>query len=245
LTGDRLASHHRGVSERPSFYPIFLDLHGRQVLIAGGGSVSERKAEALIRCGARVTVVAPDCTDTLRRLADQGALTWKQKRYVADDLGEAALVLACTDVPAVNEQIAADCRLRGILVNVIDSTPLCDFIVPAVVDRGSVQIAISTSGKSPALARVVKRDIRNAIGPEHEELNDILGSLREAAKASARLPTDSDRKRFFDDLLALGILQMLREGRRREAYAAVAETCRENGVAASELVAAGLDGAIR
>ncbi|HEX7807321.1 MAG TPA: NAD(P)-dependent oxidoreductase, partial [Thermoanaerobaculia bacterium] len=140
----------------------------------------------------------------------------------------------------VNAQIARDCRERGILVNVIDDTALCDFIVPAIVEAGSIQIAVSTGGKSPAFARVVKRAIHDAIGPEYAELNDILGSLRDAAKASPQLPADADRKRFFDALISLGILDLLRDGRRGDAYRAVADACEANGVALSDLVREGL-----
>ncbi|HET8796681.1 MAG TPA: bifunctional precorrin-2 dehydrogenase/sirohydrochlorin ferrochelatase [Thermoanaerobaculia bacterium] len=228
------------MSDRPPYYPIFLDLAGRDAVLIGGGNVSARKAETLMKCGARVTIVAPQCTGEIAKWAGEGVLVWKQKTYEASDVDGAAIVIASTNDPAVNEEIAADCRARRIPVNVIDAAPLCDFIVPAVVDRGSVQIAVSTGGRSPAFARVVKQEIQSAIGSEHGELNDILGSLRDAAKASPKLPADADRKRFFDALLARGILGMLREGRRREAYEAVAEICAAEDVALSDLVRAGL-----
>jgi precorrin-2 dehydrogenase len=220
-----------------SYYPIFLDLDGRSVVIVGGGNVSARKAEALLRSGARVTVVAPEFVEAIE--FDE-RITLKRKSYDANDLADATLVIAATNVPAVNAQIARDCRDRGILVSVIDDTTLCDFIVPAVVETGSIQIAVSTGGKSPAFARFIKRAVHDAIGAEYAELNDILGSLRDAAKASPALPADADRKRFFDELIVLGILDLLRDGRRGEAYRAVADVCEANGVALSDLVRDGL-----
>src|SRR6185369_16457341 len=131
------------------------------------------------------------------------------------DLDGANIVIASTDHQDVNEQIAADCRARRIPVNVVDVTPLCEFIVPAIIEKGSVQIAVSTGGKSPALARTLKEDLHRTIGPEYAEVNDLLGSLRDGAKRV--LPTDVDRKAFFDAIIAKGILGMLREGKRREA----------------------------
>ncbi|HWS73091.1 MAG TPA: NAD(P)-dependent oxidoreductase, partial [Thermoanaerobaculia bacterium] len=122
----------------------------------------------------------------------------------------------------------ADCRARGILVNVIDATELCDFIVPAVIEQGRVQIAISTSGSSPALARALKRRVERAVGAEWSELNDILGELRERAIAS--LPTDSDRKRFFEGIVASDALSLLRDGKRDEAMAAIDRLCEAAGV---------------
>ena len=115
-------------------------------------------------------------------------------------------------------------------------TPLCEFIVPAIIETGSIQIAVSTGGKSPALARTLKEDLQRSIGPEYAEVNDVLGSLRDGAKAAASLPTDIDRKRFFDGIIAQGILQMLREGRRREAYETIARACEAAAVPVSDRV---------
>jgi siroheme synthase-like protein len=136
----------------------------------------------------------------------------------------------------VNEEIAADCRARNIPVNVVDVTPLCEFIVPAIIESGAIQIAVSTGGKSPAVARTLKEDLQKMIGSEYAELNEVLGSLRDGAKASAKLPTDVDRKRFFDGIIAAGVLEMLRTGRRAEAYERIAGACEAAGVPVSERV---------
>lgn len=218
------------------YYPLFLDLTGRKVVIIGGGAVSARKAESLLRHGAQVVVVAPDVVDEILSLGGDGQLTVRRKTYESDDLEGAFLVIASTNAASVNQQIATDARARGILLNIVDDTPLCDFIVPAVVERGSIRVAVSTGGRSPAFARVVKRRLEEAIGPEYAELNDILGSLRDAAKTSPTLPADADRKRFFDELITLGVLELLREGRRVEAYERIAAHCAAHGVPPSALI---------
>lgn len=216
------------------YYPIYLDIENRNVVIIGGGNVCARKAETMMRYGARVTVVSPDFTDEIEAWAREGCLAINRKPYDASDLEGANIVIASTDIQAVNEQIAADCRARRIPVNVVDVTPLCEFIVPAIIESGSIQIAVSTGGKSPALARTLKEDLQRTIGPEYAEVNDVLGTLRDGAKRV--LPTDVDRKRFFDGIIADGILDLLRQGKRREAYETIARACDAAGVPVSERV---------
>ena len=225
--------------KRYPYYPIYLDIENRNVIIIGGGNVCARKAETMMKYGARVTVVSPEFTDEIEGWAREGCLALKRKQYEEADLKNANLVIASTDVQAVNEQIAADCRARRIPVNVVDVTPLCEFIVPAIIEKGSVQIAISTGGRSPALARTLKEDLQRMIGPEYAEVNDVLGTLRDGAKAV--LPTDVDRKAFFDGIVAAGILDMLRDGRRREAYETIARACEAAGVPVSERVSRELE----
>jgi siroheme synthase-like protein len=223
------------------YYPIFIDVEDHDVVIIGGGAVCARKAEAMMKYGARVTVIAPKVTKEIASWAEGGRLTVKGKAYESRDLEGASMVIASTDDESVNTRVAADCRRRKIPVNVVDVTPLCEFIVPAIVKQGSIQVAVSTGGKSPALARTLKEDLQKFVGPEYAEINDLLGSLRENAKAV--LPTDIDRKRFFDGIIARGILAMLRDGKRREAYAAVARACQEAGVEMSDRLREVLDGA--
>ncbi|MDQ6799243.1 MAG: bifunctional precorrin-2 dehydrogenase/sirohydrochlorin ferrochelatase [Acidobacteriota bacterium] len=220
------------------YYPIFLDIEDRDVVIIGGGPVCERKAETMMKYGARVTVVAPEFTDPIKRWAKAGALKVRKKKYDATDLDGASIVIASTDDESVNMQIASDCRQRKIPVNVVDVTHLCEFIVPAIVEQGSVQLAVSTGGKSPALARTLKEDLQKFVGPEYAEINDLLGTLRPSAKKV--LPTDTDRKRFFDGIIALGVLDMVRQGKRRQACQAILRACAEAGVEPSEQLRAAL-----
>src|SRR6266516_2735357 len=129
------------MTKRYPYYPIFLDIENRSVVIIGGGNVCARKAETMMNYGARVSIVSPDFTDEIERWARDGALQIRRKRYEQSDLEGANIVIASTDDQSVNEQIAADCRGRRIPVNVVDVTPLCEFIVPAIIDKGSVTVA--------------------------------------------------------------------------------------------------------
>ena len=220
--------------KRFPYYPIYLDVEERDVVIVGGGNVCARKAETMLKYGARVTIVSPAFTDEIEGWAREGKVKIRRKKYEEADLEGASIVIASTDDEKTNTQVAQDCRRRKIPVNVVDVTPLCEFIVPAIVESGSIQIAVSTGGKSPALARTLKEDLQKFVGPEYDEVNQLLGSLRDAAKE--KLPTDTDRKRFFDSIIAEGILDMLREGRRDDAYEVVANACRKAGVPLSELL---------
>lgn len=214
------------------YYPIYLDIEDRRVLIVGGGNVCARKAETMLKYGARVTIVSPAFTDEIEEWARGGRLQLRRRAYEESDLDGAAMVIASTDDPCVNARIARDCRRRRIPINVVDVTHLCEFIVPAIVERGSIQVAVSTGGKSPALARTLKADLQKFIGPEYDEINQLLGTLRPGAKKV--LPTDVDRKRFFDGIIAAGVLDMLRDGRRGEAFDTIARACDAAGVPISE-----------
>jgi siroheme synthase-like protein len=210
------------------YYPIYLDIEDRDVLIVGGGGVCARKAETMMKYGARVTIVSPEVTAEIAEWERAGALRVTRAPYSESELDGRAIVIASTDDPCVNARVARDCRRRRIPVNVVDVTHLCEFIVPAIVERGSVQIAISTGGRSPALARTLKEDLQRFVGPEYAAVNDLLGTLRKSAKRV--LPTDVDRKRFFDGIIAAGILDMLRAGQRREAWETIARACATEGV---------------
>ncbi|HYM61119.1 MAG TPA: bifunctional precorrin-2 dehydrogenase/sirohydrochlorin ferrochelatase [Thermoanaerobaculia bacterium] len=221
------------------YYPIYLDVEDRDVLIVGGGSVCQRKAETMLRYGARVTIVAPRVTDEIAEWAKSGRVTVALKSYDELDLDGRSMVIASTDDPCVNARIARDCRRRRIPVNVVDVPHLCEFIVPAIVETGSIQIAVSTGGKSPALARTLKEDLQKLVGAEYAEANDLLGSLRKAARKA--LPSDADRKEFFDRLIAQDLLGMLRRGERRRACETIARHCAAAGVPLSDAVKAGLE----
>ena len=222
------------MSKNFPYYPIYIDIEDRDVVIIGGGNVCARKAETMLKYGARVTVVSPEFTSEIEQWASDGRLAIKRKHYDERDLDGANMVIASTDNTIINEKIAADCRARRIPVNVVDVTPLCEFIVPAIVESGSIQIAVSTGGKSPAVARTLKEDLQRMVGPEYAEMNDVLGTLRDGAKAT--LPTDVDRKHFFDGIIAAGVLQLLRDGKRREAYEAIERACNAAGVPLSDRV---------
>ena len=222
-------------------YPLFLALDGRTVVVAGGGGVAERKVETLVRHGARVVVIAPEATPAIRRRADDGSVEWHARRFEERDLDGAALAFAATGDAEVNVTVARAARRLAIPVNVADAPELCDFLVPALLEAGPIRVAISTGGSSPALARKLRNDIRSLIGQEYGELSEILGALREPAIASPALPADADRKRFFDSILDGGVLELLRQGKRREALEVVSRLCQAVSVELPEALRGRLD----
>ena len=192
------------------YYPTFLDLRGKLALVVGGGPVALRKAESLLACGARVRVVSPGVIPSLS--GRDAALELSVRPYGRADLDGVVLAFAATDDPAVNAQVARDARARGILVNVADAPALCDFIVPALVNRGGLQIAISTGGASPALARHLRRELEQVVAPEYAELVALLESLRERILVEI---TDPGRRRaVFAELVQSDLLALIQKGDR-------------------------------
>jgi precorrin-2 dehydrogenase/sirohydrochlorin ferrochelatase len=160
------------------YYPIYLSLKDRQVLLIGAGQVALQKLPALLECQARVRVVAPQALPEIRQLAQDGKMTWIQRSYESSDLDGTSLVIAATDDPDLQKKIAAEARARKIWVNVVDVPPLCDFIAPAIVSRGDVQIAISTGGAAPALAKYLRQKLEALIGPEYADFVKVVEKLR-------------------------------------------------------------------
>ena len=160
-----------------SLFPIFVKLEGRHVLLVGAGPIAESKIGGLLSAGAVVTVVAPDATPALQTLARDGRIEWKPRAFEPDDLNGMTLVVAA--VPkAVAASIYAEAHLRGVLVNSVDDPENCDFYYPAVVNRGELQIAISTAGHSPALAQRIRIELEEQFGPEYAQWLQRLGEAR-------------------------------------------------------------------
>lgn len=174
----------------PDYFPAFLDLRGRPCLVVGGGAVGERKVRDLLASQARVTLVSPAVTPGLIELVERGQIAHRPRRFLRSDLRGMRVVIATTGVPAVDEAIAAQARRRGVLVNVADRPALCDFIFPSVLRRGELQIAVSTGGRSPALAREIRRRLEGLFGPEYAELVERAGNERRGARAVAATPAD-------------------------------------------------------
>jgi precorrin-2 dehydrogenase / sirohydrochlorin ferrochelatase len=159
-------------------YPIFLDLNGRRVVIIGGGSVATRKAETILGTGARLVVVATRFDEMLRKVCEGTKAELIESKYSKDYLACATLVIAATNDEALNKQIYKDCQQLEILCNVVDSPALCDFYVPAVVQRGDLQIAIGTDGKSPAYAGHLRKKLENIFTEKHGEFLASLEAIR-------------------------------------------------------------------
>ncbi|MCG6507725.1 bifunctional precorrin-2 dehydrogenase/sirohydrochlorin ferrochelatase, partial [Vibrio parahaemolyticus] len=149
------------------YFPLFLDLTNKPVLVVGGGEVACRKIDALLRAGAKVTIVSPQIASTLQSLVDDGKCQWIQNFYTSQILTKEYLqVWATTDNPDLNHQVHKDAKNMGILVNVVDDQPYCDFITPSMIERGRVQLAISSGGASPVLIRNV-RETLEAVLPQN------------------------------------------------------------------------------
>jgi uroporphyrin-III C-methyltransferase / precorrin-2 dehydrogenase / sirohydrochlorin ferrochelatase len=182
-----------------NYFPIFLDLSGQKVLVVGGGEVALRKVTLLERAGASIKLIAPQVLPELKERAAGGALELATREFVPDDLDGARLVIVATSRRAVNRWIAALSEARGIPVNVVDDRQASRFIVPAIIDRDPVLVAISTEGTSPVLARRLRERLEALIPAKIGELALWLRSLRPAAQR--RLRDVAERRRFFEQLI--------------------------------------------
>jgi siroheme synthase-like protein len=189
-----------------SYYPVFLDLRGRPCLVVGGGGVAHRKIVGLLRAEAAVQVVAPAVVDSIEELAARGELTIIARPYASEDVRGFQLVVAATDEPEVDRRVSADAREAGVLVNVVDAPELSQFIAPAVLERGDLQIAVSTSGASPAFAVFVRDRVAAAIGPEFATSLAILRRVRERLRSH----TMEDRRRIQQVIAEGGLAERVR-----------------------------------
>jgi len=161
-----------------AYFPVALSLQDRCCLVVGGGTVAERKVEALLDAGAEVLVVAPSVSTQIEALGLLHALEVRRREYGPEDLDEVFLAVAATDDREANARVAADARERGVLVNAVDDPANCDFITPAVVRRGDIQVAVTTGGASPALARHLRQLLEKLLPPEYEALANLLAEAR-------------------------------------------------------------------
>jgi uroporphyrin-III C-methyltransferase / precorrin-2 dehydrogenase / sirohydrochlorin ferrochelatase len=188
-----------------SLFPLFLKLEGRPVLVVGGGKIAEGKIASLLHTGASIHVVAPTATAAISAWAREAKIQWRQRHFQADDVENQDLVIAATSSADVNHQVYAEARRQGVLCNVVDDPPYCDFYFPAVVRRGDLQIAISTGGQSPALAQQLRVQMENQFGPEYAERVTQLG--RERREILATHPPSEDRKKLLHQRAQQGLEQ--------------------------------------
>src|SRR5689334_21112995 len=165
--GEWTKLHH---GQKRMFYPVYLNLSGKRVLIIGGGEVAERKIESLLETGASILVATPGVTSRIALLAAEKRIDLHRRNYKTANCSGAAFVVSATDDSAVSETVCRDAHAAGALVNTADQPALCDFIMPAVVRRGDIAIAISTGGTSPGLAARLRQKIAKLIGPEYGQL---------------------------------------------------------------------------
>ena len=198
-------------------YPVLLELAGRRAVVIGEFAVEAGKVEGLLAAGAEVTVVAKGPEAALDRLEGDPRVVVHRRGYGGpDDLAGAVVCVASAAEPAVRDASAADARAAGVLVNVMDDVPNCDFAAPAIVRRGDLVIAIGTGGRAPALASRLRAELADRFGPEWTELMDVVGRVR--AETLPHLPDFEDRSHRWKAALDLDELeQLIQEGRGEEA----------------------------
>lgn len=186
------------------YYPINLDIRNRNCLVVGAGQVGTRKVKGLIDCGAVVTVVSLQATQTVLRLAQDRQISLYQREYQSTDMQDRFLVIGATDDEALNRQIHADAQQQKVLCNIADRPAICNFILPAVVQRGDLIITASTSGQSPAFAKRLRKELQQSYGDEYARFLALMGAIREKLLQEAHEP--EAHKPLFEALIDGGLI---------------------------------------
>lgn len=193
-----------------TYYPVYLQLRGQSCVVIGGGEIAEGKVEGLLAAQAKVVVISPDLTPHLRDLVEEKQLTYLAREYQPGDLSGAFLVICATDQVEINHLVWQEATANRQLVNVVDDTPRCNFIAPSILRKGDLTIAISTSGKAPALAVRLKERLQHELGPEYERFLELAGELREPL--ARHVPDFETRKALWYELVDSEILDVLARG---------------------------------
>ncbi len=196
------------------YFPVFLDINDRNCLVIGGGSVGTRKALALVESGANVTVISPTVTDTLRSLARRGTINLKTRTYCPADMEGMFLVFGATNQETLNRQINQDAERLNMLCNIADRPAVCNFILPATVKRGDLVIAISTSGKSPAFAKELRKHLETQFGDEYATLLTLMGRIRSLLLKEKHAP--EEHKPIFNQIIQSGIIDLIKADKKEE-----------------------------
>jgi precorrin-2 dehydrogenase/sirohydrochlorin ferrochelatase len=197
----------RGGGETPhSYYPAFLNLQGKRVVVIGGGKVAERKVLALLESGADITVISPKITKRIAREELKDRIKYIPRQYRKGDVKNAFLAIASTDSYQINKKVSEDALC---LVNVVDTPSLCNFIVPSVIQRGYLTIAISTSGASPALSKSIRKELEKLYGFEFAKYLRLLEKIRK--KAMEGIQDKKQRTEFLGGLASQEMVKMLRQ----------------------------------
>ena len=189
------------------YYPIFLDLQGRQCLVVGGGRVGFRKAVTLERCGAMVKVISEGFSTLFETLKTKG-ICLEKKAYEQKDVTGMFLVFAATNNARLNRQIKADASGFNLLCNVADAPDQSDFILPSIVDKGDLVVAVSTSGSSPAMAKKIRQDLSAYLGSGYDRTLTVMKNIRKKLLSSGHDP--EDHKKMFHSLIDKGIVEQIR-----------------------------------
>ncbi|MDH3343377.1 MAG: siroheme synthase CysG [Gammaproteobacteria bacterium] len=198
-----------------NYLPIFVQIKQRPCLVVGGGSIAARKVALLRKAEGAVTVVSPELCSELSELAAEGKIQYRAKMFSAEDMDDCVIVIAATDQQDVNEQVSALAHEKKLPVNVVDNPDLCSFIMPSMVDRSPVQIAISTGGTSPVLARLIRTKLEGMIPAAYGRLGALAESFRDKVKAA--FPNVESRRVFWESVLEGRIAELVFSGHEDEA----------------------------
>lgn len=190
-----------------TYYPIYVELHEQPCIVIGGGKIAEGKVEGLLTAGAQVTIISPSLTSHLHTLVEQNKVAYISRIYQHGDLAGAFMVICATNQTEINHQVWQEASTNRQLVNVVDDTPRCNFIAPAILRKGDLNIAISTGGKAPALAVRLKERLQKEIGPQYERFLELSGQLREPL--ARNIPDFETRKKLWYELVDSDILELL------------------------------------
>jgi uroporphyrin-III C-methyltransferase/precorrin-2 dehydrogenase/sirohydrochlorin ferrochelatase len=193
------------------FLPIFFDIKAKNCVVVGGGGIAARKVALLKQAGGNVTVVAPKLGNELQAQVKNGELRYIARAFQDDDLADCVLAIAATDDEAINRQVSVQAQACNIPVNVVDSPALCSFILPSIVDRSPVQIAVSTGGASPVLARLLRSRLENCTPAAYGRLAQLVESFRPQVKT--RFSTVEQRRSFWEAILQGPVAEMVFAGR--------------------------------
>jgi len=191
------------------YYPINLDINARNCLVVGGGGVASRKVKSLLDCGAIVTVVSPEFSRELENLAEHPNLFLVHRSYQASDLQGQFLVIGATDDMGLNRRISSDAQNRQMLCNIADVPDACNFILPAVIRQGDLVLTISTSGKSPAFAKHLRRNLQDTYGVEYARFLQLMGGIRKRLLAQEHAP--EAHKHLFLQLIENNLVELIRQ----------------------------------
>lgn len=204
------------------YYPVFLDISERRCVIIGGGAVAQRRIEGLLAASAKVTVVSPAITDALAQLVAQGAIRHVARAYEPGDLAGCNLAFVATDDRDIDQSIFSEARLRGVWVNSADNPENCDFILPAVVRRGNLSVAVCTEGASPATTRAIREELETYFTPDYARLVRIAGEVRQELKERS-FPVSPEA---WNQALKGEFRQLITENRVEQAKALLLKTLR-------------------
>ncbi|MGO9097140.1 MAG: bifunctional precorrin-2 dehydrogenase/sirohydrochlorin ferrochelatase [Bryobacteraceae bacterium] len=200
-----------------AYYPVLLSLEGRRCVVVGGGRETLERVRALLDAGAQVALISPAPSPEIEQLADQGRIEWRRREFRAADLDAAFLVVSCPADRASNAPVWAAAEARGIPINAVDDTPHCNFIFPAIHRQGELVIAVSSSGKSPALAARIRDRIAGEFGAPYAQFLELAGQLR--PEMLQRFPDFDRRRAIWYELVDSPALDHLQAGRPEAALA--------------------------